>query len=347
MVDSKSVITDDLTFSQYSHILNNAPRISIYHSPAWIKLLLESFGGEFIALRTRDGHAGSTLAITPFIKSRKLIFKFIGSPLSGTYTEYCGPVVYESLTQEYQFAEVLISQHNFLLQNYRPKYIEWGGALDFQYPGRGLEILSSFGYEMVLRPTLHIDLSMGVDQVWNKFQGRARNVVRKASRENLIIEYTNFSESEVYEYYELLCESFCRQGAKKPSHPIDFFHSLRKLALTKHGQVKFCGARKSGRLVSGAIFLETNKRVVYLSGASNEVGLHTGAASLIQWTHIKQSIATGNLVYDFCGIGIASIDKFKKSFGGDQVNYQRWVYRPRYLKFFERCYRYLRSKGVL
>lgn len=347
LIKKISIATNKLTFHEYSEMVANISLPSIYHKPDWIKLLLQNFDGEFLALISRNVDKQSILAITPFICIKKLGLKFFGSPLSGTYTEYCGPIIYGTSICEADLVEVLKSQHLYLLNNFQPKYIEWGGTLEPYYPGSGLDSLKIFGYEKILRPTLQLDLAGGEEDVWMKFQGRARTAIKKANRENLCVTYENLSESGVCEYYDLLRQSFLRQGAKKPSHPIDFFQSLRNLALGESSEIQFCMARKSGKLVSGAIFLHMNKRVVYLSGASSKEGLKTGAASLIQWTHIKESISSGYLIYDFCGVGIASIDKFKMSFGGILRSHHRWIYRPLYLKILERCYRYLRSKGIV
>ena len=89
--------------------------------------------------------------------------------------------------------------------------------------------------------------------------------------------------------------------------------------------IRFVAARFEGRLVAGGIFLVWGDRMMYLSGASTEEGNKLAASSLIQWTVIKGAISAGIKTYDLGGVGIASIDKFKASFGGGSEVHHRCV----------------------
>jgi hypothetical protein len=51
------------------------------------------------------------------------------------------------------------------------------------------------------------------------------------------------------------------------------------------------------------------------------------ATSLLQWHAIKEAIHLGVSEYDMGGLGVPSIDKFKRSFGGRDFTHSRWVYR--------------------
>ena len=66
--------------------------------------------------------------------------------------------------------------------------------------------------------------------------------------------------------------------------------------------------------------------MVYHSASSNIEGFTSAASSMIQWVAIKEAKSRGIKKYDMGGIGIESIDKFKRSFGRIEVHHNRWVY---------------------
>ena len=51
--------------------------------------------------------------------------------------------------------------------------------------------------------------------------------------------------------------------------------------------------------------------------------------------------------YDFGGVGIESIDKFKQSFGGVYVEHHRWVFCNKLLRLGFGVVRFLKEKGWL
>ena len=99
--------------------------------------------------------------------------------------------------------------------------------------------------------------------------------------------------------------------------------------------------------VANSIFLRDRRRMMYLSGTSNSDGLKSAASSLIQWEAIKTAVEEGIDVYDLGGIGIQSIDKFKKSFGGFEIQRTRWSYRSWSFGLIEPIGIWAREKGLI
>ena len=87
--------------------------------------------------------------------------------------------------------------------------------------------------------------------------------------------------------------------------------------------------------------------MLYLSGTANYKGMKFAANSLIQWYAISEAIASGCEQYDMGGLGIDSIDKFKKSFGGKVVSEKRWVYRARIYSMVEPIALWALKKGFI
>ena len=76
---------------------------------------------------------------------------------------------------------------------------------------------------------------------------------------------------------------------------------------------------------SYGIFLIDRDRLRYLSGSTDKAGLSGAANSLVLWDAIQIGKKMGLSTFDLGGIGIPSIDRFKRGFGGRDVDYI-WFY---------------------
>lgn len=75
--------------------------------------------------------------------------------------------------------------------------------------------------------------------------------------------------------------------------------------------------------------------------------MRLAAPSLIQWHAIQSAISKEITGYDMGGLGVDSIDKFKRSFGGFEVQHSRWVCRSKLFNLIEPLGRWLARKGVI
>jgi hypothetical protein len=312
--------------------------VSIYHRQPWLKAISNGFGVEVSGMISTD-HNGTLLAVTPFIILKKGPFRLMGSPLSGMYTEFAGPVFMDGLCQLDQTA-VLKSQHELAMLS--GHYIEWGVKSD----GNELNIntLLQLGYSYIMRPTLLINLSIGKENVWSAFQGRARNMVRKSEKSGVVARTVKPTRLWIDAYYEILQETFRRQG-RAPPHPLSFYHQITQIAVTE--EVLCVSCEIDGCIITGGIFLIDRKRMLYLSGASNPMGMKLAASSLLQWHAVCEAISIGVNEYDMGGLGVPSIDKFKRSFGGHEIFHHRWVYRTRLFSLIEPIALWATEKGLI
>jgi CelD/BcsL family acetyltransferase involved in cellulose biosynthesis len=291
---------------------------SIYHRLPWLEALTAGFGAEIRFARSA-GRDGRTVALTPFICKKKGPFRLVGTPLSGMYTEFAGPLLEKNLPPDAVDA-VMASLHRLAEKN--GDYVEWGSKGN-QAWGHALE---RFGYRHTERPTLVVDLSPGEAAVWSSFESRARNMTRKAEKAGVVARTVEPDENWIGRYYEMLRATFARQGLAPP-HPLSFYRQMRPLSAA--GIARCVSADVDGAMVAGCIFLVDGNRMLYLSGVANEQGMTLAATSLLQWHAIKEAIGLGVTEYDMGGLGVPSIDKFKRSFGGRDATHGRWVYRSR------------------
>lgn len=313
-----------------------APNASIYHQLPWLDAVADGFGAEILFARN-VGADGKTVALTPFMCKKKGPFRLIGTPLSGMYTEFAGPLFRDGLAHE-SVALVIFSLHQLAAK--KSSYVEWGSKGETDW---GV-LLTSFGYRHVARSTLLIDLSPGEDAVWSSFEGRARNMVRKAEKAGVVSRTVQPNDQWIKGYYEMLCATFARQGLSPP-HPLSFYQQM--ITLSASGVALCVAAEVDGQMIAGSIFLLDNKRMLYLSGVSNEQGMNLAATSLIQWHAIREGIQRGFFEYDMGGLGVASIDKFKRSFGGHDYAHSRWIIRSRLFRLIEPVALWAIRKGWL
>lgn len=313
--------------------------MTIYHRRHWLETLAHAFDAVIVVARTVD-HSGRDVALTPFVAKRKGPFHLLGSPLSGTHTEFAGPIFARGVRPE-ERAEILISQH--LLVTRRAEYVEWGcsGREEAEPLGAVLEHL---GYVYVARPTTVIDLSGGHEVVWTRFESRARNMVRKSEKAGIVSRTLSPNEEWTAEYYAMLSETFARQGRAVP-HPYSFYKALAPIV--QNGDARVVAASYGGKMVSGAIFLLDGRRMLLLSAASKLEAMKVAGSSSVQWHAIREAIASGIEEYDMGGLGVPSIDTFKRSFGGRDHVHHRWVYKSRLFRTMEPLARWAIERGWL
>ena len=332
-----ALVTREINLSDYLHLSRNFMPGWLYHGEAWLTAVRDGFGVEVTGLLT-ETPAGKAVALTPVMSMHKGLFRLTGSPLRGMYTEFAGPLFGREIDEEIK-REALVSQHACISQG--ANYIEWGekgGNVN-----NHMDILRDQGYEYVPQPTLVIDLGQGIDKVWSGFQSRARNMARKAEKNAVAVRSITPCMGNISDYYNMLTETFKRQGGYPP-HPLSFFLAMCE-RLTPADQLRLVVAKKNDRTVAAALFLCHGERMMYLSGTSTEEGAQLAANSLIQWIAMKQAADMGVIEYDLGGTGNPAIDKFKTSFGGQPLNHHRWIYRTWPAKLAETGYRWLARKG--
>jgi hypothetical protein len=98
----------------------------------------------------------------------------------------------------------------------------------------------------------------------------------------------------------------------KPSH----YHVLQKLyeVLKQKNNCFTAGAVKDGQLLTGALFIITAKRIVFLFSGNSEVGKQNGAMHYVI-DQVIQNYSNTQRIFDFEGSNDANLARFYRSFG--------------------------------
>ena len=314
---------------------------SIYHSEAWRNVLTEGFGTRFAVLASRS--QGKLMAILPFYSRTRFGVRFLGSPLSGTFSLYLGPLI--ATVGETRSALNAWKSQLAALRGMWAQYIEVGCEIrNVPFDDLNQEC-GAMGFEYLPRSSLELTLAGTDDALWARLDGRARNMIRKAEKSGVMAGVEPLTSILLEEYYAVIERTFASRKMRAP-HSLNAYRALDR-HVNPTGHLVFVGARFEGQLVSGGIFLLDRNRMIFHSGGSTQAGLLKAAASLVQWNAIREAKRREMSVYDFGGTGIESIDRFKKSFGGHPVIHHRWVYMVPLLRRFRALGIWAHRRGLL
>ncbi len=177
--------------------------------------------------------------------------------------------------------------------------------------------------------SVEIDLSGGEASVLAGMKPKWRYNIRLAERKGVLV--SRKDEDGLDAFYELLQETSRRDGIAV--HGPSYYRSLFTHQAEYSGSspdLRLYTAEFEGRVVAGVILLFRGQKATYLYGASASSGRTAMPAYALQWTAMREAIASGCVVYDLFGIPpnqdpshpMAGLYRFKTGFGG------RVVHRP-------------------
>jgi len=307
---------------------------SLFMHPAWLKTLEEGLGYSPFGLLTRYG--GIPVCISVFFECKKLgVMKLAGSPLPGSFTPYVEPIWLEDINQNEKF-EILYNQHLFLIKcGY--SYIE----RRFKEGSDALGHKSLLNSEVSCPETFVLTIEPDLDLMWMNMEGRSRNLIRKTEKMGVQLVQCQGTADDLELFYNMLKRVFAKSG-KLPPHTMSLYRSIIN-NLIPEKMLLFLSAVHNEDTIAMGLFIHDREEIHFLSGASLEEAYRTGANNLIQWGVIKYAVENNLKYYDLGGKGIASIDKFKASFGGQTHSYGRFVWKTKGAHLAEGAYKIMNS----
>jgi hypothetical protein len=240
---------------------------------------------------------------------------------------YGGPVLSDSLTEseKQQCVGLALSCLTNALKN-RCLYIQFRNFTDTSYFS---EIFESQGYRFsdrlnLLKPIASIeDARMDLSSV-------RRRQLRMSLENGLVIRPAETSE-EIEKFY-LLLKRLYSDKVRKPLPAKEFFHYFFHLA-SKGNCGKVLLADYHGEITGGIVTPYTPGRSSYewyVCGLDKEYVRHKIYPSVaLTWAAMEAGNAAGCSTFDFMGMGIPGkpygVRDFKARFGGEWVNYGRWI----------------------
>ena len=333
MKDSLNVKLVDI---QYTKKLVAGLKLDLFQELFWWELIEKGFDKRCkVALITKH-HENMALLPLFFHKIGPLIR--VGSPLRGTFTPYIDFIWLAEgieIEQKKKYIKIIAE---YLIED----GIRW---IELSFSSAGEEIygcLAELNFKDSQSNTLILNTDKTEENLWIGMEGRARNLVRKAEKSDLIVKYLNPNDKNVDIFYSLLESTFAKNKMKPPHSK--YFYKLLIDKLITTNNLLFLSVEKDAKIVAMGIFLFNSIQIHFISGTSSAIGNKFGANNLMHWEVIKFASRKNINKYDFGGLGIKSIDKFKQSFGGGNDNYISYTWMTPLVRAMFNLLNLVRSK---
>jgi Acetyltransferase (GNAT) domain len=152
-----------------------------------------------------------------------------------------------------------------------------------------------------LRPerTLLLSLAPDLDVLRKGLASTWRRHLNKAERAGLTISEATTLES--FDAFRVVYDDMVRRKGFVPWAAIDRHRQLQS-ALPEPLKMHVLLARRDGHLAGGLVYTAIGDTAIFLFGASNDLGMQTGAAFLLHWEAVKGLKERGIREYDLNGI---------------------------------------------
>ena len=286
---------------RWIRFLESHPRASVFHSPAWLKALSQTYGYVPVAYTTSP----------PTTELRSgLLFCSIESWLTGRrlvslpFSDHCDPLV-DSETD----LQVLMTA---ALQDAQKEKLKYVAIRPLQH----WDIVTSIPCTTMPYTFHQLDLNPGLSTLFsNLHKSSTQRKVRRSEREGLI--YQEGSSQPLFEsFYELFQLTRCRHNL--PTPPREWFINLMR-CFGKSLKIRVA-RRKDGYAVAAMITLRFKDTLVYKYGGSDSKFNHLGGMHLLFWRSIMDAKNAGLRTLD---LGRTNADQqglitFKNRWGAAQ-----------------------------
>lgn len=181
--------------------------------------------------------------------------------------------------------------------------------------------------------THELDLIPSYDVLFSGYNENTRRNLKRSLKSELVLDST-IKPNDVMRLFR---ENRGRQIGKFTDVHYKILEKLCTIA-TVHGKLQIRGVRTAkGKLCAGAIFIESNGKVIFLFSGSDNEAKENGAMTFLVDRFISEN-SQRNLVLDFEGSNDPNLARFYKGFGSKECVYLQ-VRRnnlPWFLKIFKK-----------
>jgi CelD/BcsL family acetyltransferase involved in cellulose biosynthesis len=300
------VCTDPLIDSRWQRLVDRCES-SVFHSPAWLTVLAETYGFEVGALLLLDAD-GEPRAGLPFCRVENLL----GERLAALpFSDYCDPLV--------RSREEWDALADALLQRGCPVTLR---PLHNDIP------VSDERFTPLKQAKWHgLDLRPDLDAHWARLHDSARRAIQKAERAGVRVRVAE-GPADLRAFFDL------HLGVRKNKYrmlaqPYRFFERIwAGFVATGHGQLSL--AVHADQIIGGVLFLEWKDTLYYKFNASAPIDLGLRPNDLLMWEGIRYGKARGLTALD---LGLSDWDqeglvRYKRKFASEEKTITFLKYVP-------------------
>jgi hypothetical protein len=213
------------------------------------------------------------------------------------------------------------SELNDFLNSIPEKFVHFNITLN---PSNTCSANSKYNFQP--RKTYHVPLKSSYDLAFQKYSFDTQKNIRKSLKNNLVL-----TEIDVREVIELYKQNVWH---KTPLLTLKNYETLYTLCqqVSLHKQCIAIGAFENEVLSAGTIFFISGDKIIFIFGSSNKTGRKNGAMRFIfDW--VIRTNCNNNIVLDFEGSSIATVEYLYKNFGSDKVSFSNIIhYKSSFIK---------------
>ena len=309
------VLCNDIERAEWSKLVANSTTGTWFQTPEaydFFASLTELFEAFNIGLRSAQGLRGVCVgyvtkersAVKQFFTRRAII---IGGPcLANDCTNAEAEALMNAVRNEIESNAIYIETRNFN---------------DFS---RWKEAFENAGFVYQPHLDFHIDCT-DEEAMWARLSDNRKRQIKRAMQHGVHIEEAQ-NEQEIEAWYKIL-ETLYRTKVKTPLFPLSFFLTFYRQRLGKYLLVKH-----EGQIIGGIMCPVWNGKCIYEWFVCGDDKMYKEQYPSVMSTYAAMDYAQKNGLprFDLMGAGkpdkAYSVRDFKARFGGQEVEYGRWLY---------------------
>src|SRR6266404_830333 len=312
----EATIINPVVEREWDEWIDSHPETTAFHSSAWARVLVETYG--HLPCYLRICAQGELVALIPVIEVQSLLTKCRGICLP--FTDHCVPLLFDNFS-----GVAVMEKMRRVARERKWSYLE---VRDDSIVSAEAPVSESFyGH--------HLDLRPGAKQLFATFESSVQRAIRKAERSQLTVAVES-SPRAMDSFYRLHARTRRRHGA--PPQPRSFFANIQR-NIIEGGLGFIVRVDHGGQTVAAAIFFRRKSNAIYKFGASDERVQELRANNLAIWKAIEFLAESGVETLDFgrTAKDNEGLRRFKRSWGATEkpINYFKldtatntWVAAP-------------------
>ncbi|MBD3233131.1 MAG: GNAT family N-acetyltransferase [candidate division Zixibacteria bacterium] len=290
-------------YSDWDEFVLITRRENVFSLSGWVKPLSGLNNSEVCIIGISEG--GSIIAGLAGVISGTYGIRIFEPPLLSPYN---GIIIDPSVTE----SKDQIEAYKLLLDNIKPLCDRL--IIQF-YPGISpVETKPAYGLKSTERFTSFVDLSAN-GSLRSGFKADIKNKINKAERSGISV-VEDFNPAELHRLLELV---YNKAGLKSRWNEDPFYSALK--AIQQEGWLQIWFSVKDDRYVAGtAIVIRDDTAYSWLSATDPEYYKLGAGPKLISDT-LQQLSNQAVKHFDFMGVNIPSVGRYKEAFGGERVTF--------------------------
>jgi len=277
-------------------------------------------------------------------RAGRRVFRFCGKGWQSQFIEYkipCvnklywyaprGPIMNGWQTEELiAIVKTEIKDKNNIFFRLGPSW-ETGRGFEEKLKKEGFKQLP---YDIEPSQTQILGLTKTEDELLSQMHEKWRYNIRLAQKKGVQIKIISAQDSDFDKYFEkfyLLVDKGTSERKEIKHHPREYYRKQLEIN-SENIKFKLFVAEYEGKVIASNIVVIFGRRATYLHGATSGEYREAMAPHLLQWEQIKYAKSLDCVEYDFWGIvnertldrrgkSWEGFTRFKKGFGGQEMNY--------------------------